>query len=297
MTGLLNVKNVEVADVLSGHAGLAKSLVDAVIPVGHGYGIEQPLHLGRIHQAELAELGNILCGYGFGDAADFGAASVNHGAVGHEVGTEKLILLIALLQNYCATAAAEVKHEGYTVIGEVDEIAVAVTACNEDCLAVVICNEDVLCNLHCGNGGAAAVLQVDAPCVLCADAVLNIAGRGGEGVFLPFLAEAENCIDLQRIYAGALQAVESCQSAHLLRAVACLAGGDILLIDAKFIADSVLCPVSACGFGYLLCRHNGFGKIYTYSADTYRYFFTHCVLTPIGYIRINKTNIVFLRET
>ena len=268
-----------------------------MIPVGHGYGIEQALHLGGVHKTKLAELGNILCGYGFGDAADFGAASVNHGAVGHEVGAEKLILLIALLQNYCAAAAAEIKHKGYAVILEVDEVAVAVAARDEDGLAVVICNEDVLCNLHCGNGGAAAVLQVDAPCVLCADAVLNIAGRGGEGVFLPFLAEAENCIDLQRIYAGALQAVESCQSAHLLRAVACLAGGDILLIDAKFIADSVLCPVSACGFGYLLCRHNGFGKIYTYSADTYRYFFTHCVLTPIGYIRINKTNIVFLRET
>ena len=135
MTGSLDVQDVEVADVLSGHAGLAKSLVDAVIPVGHGYGIEQPLHLGRIHQAELAELGNVFRGYGLGDAADLGATGMDYGAVGHEVGTEKLILLIALLQNYCATAAAEVKHEGYTVIGEVDEIAVAVTACNEDCLA------------------------------------------------------------------------------------------------------------------------------------------------------------------
>lgn len=91
VAGALDVQDVEIADVLAGHAGFAQRFVYAVVPVGHGGGVEHALHLGGVHEPEHAELGHVLRGHGLDDAADLGAAGVHDGAVAHYMGAEQLV--------------------------------------------------------------------------------------------------------------------------------------------------------------------------------------------------------------
>ena len=56
VAGALDVQDVKISDVLAGHAGLAERLVDAVVPVRHGGGVEHALHLRGVHKPEHAEL-------------------------------------------------------------------------------------------------------------------------------------------------------------------------------------------------------------------------------------------------
>ena len=60
MSRTLDVEYVEEPDILAGHSRLAESFVDAVHPVGHRYGIQQALHLYRVHQAQHSEFLVIL---------------------------------------------------------------------------------------------------------------------------------------------------------------------------------------------------------------------------------------------
>ena len=187
------------------------------------------------------------------------------------MGAEQLVFLVALFEYERAAAGAEVEHEGDAAVGEVYEVAVAIAAGHQDGVALIIREEDVLGQLHGRHGGAAAVLHVDAPGAAGADAVLDIAGGGGEGVLLPLLAEAEDGVYLHGVDAGVLQAVQSRERAHLLRAVAGLVGGNALLTYAQFVYDGVLGPGAAGSLGYLLGRHVIVRKVNSYSNYAHGY--------------------------
>ena len=193
---------------------------------------------------------------------------MDHGAIAHQASTQQQILAVILLQNHSTAAGTQVEHKGHTGIGVVDQVAVAVAAADEDGVDLVVSDQHILGDLHGGNAGAATVLHIDAPSVLGADAVLHIAGRGGQGVFLVFLGDTQDHIDLHGIDAGVLQALQCGQGAHFLGAIAGLVGGNIFLVDAQLGADSILTPNAAGGVGDFLCSHNFLGQVGTQTHDT-----------------------------
>ena len=130
------------------------------------------------------------------------------------------VLAVILLEKNCAAACAKVEHKGYTAVGVIDEVTVTIAAANENGVNLVVCNKDILSKLHCGYAGAATVLNVDAPGILRADSVLNVAGGGCERIFLPLLSDTENYVNLKGINSAVLKALESGESTHLLSAVA-----------------------------------------------------------------------------
>ena len=199
------------------------------------------------------------------------------------MGSEQLVFLISLLEYESTAAGTEIEHERDAAVSEVYKIAVAIAAGHQDGVALVVGQEDVLGQLHGRNSGAAAVLHVDAPGAAGADALLNIAGRSGEGVLLPLLSEAEYGVDFHGVDAGVLQTVEGGERAHLLRTIARLIGGDALLTNAQLVYHGVLRPRAAGSLGYLLGRHKSVGKINPDSNYAHRYI-VHIVSLSVSFI-------------
>ena len=188
------------------------------------------------------------------------------------MGAQQKVLSVVFLKQNGAAASAQVEHEGHAVVGVVDHVAVAVAAAHQNGVQLIVGDEHVLGQFHGGYTGAAAVLHVDAPGVFGADAVLHVAGGGGQRIFLPLLGDAEDGVDLQGIDPGVFQTVQRGQRAHLLGAVTGVGRGDELFHDAQLVDHRIFRPVAAGSGGDLGGGHLLLGKIQAQAHDAYIWF-------------------------
>jgi hypothetical protein len=187
-------------------------------------------------------------------------------AVGDDVRTQHPVAPEVAAQEQGAGAGREVEHEGHGRIPEVDQVAVAVAADDHHGGDVRVGDQHVLGDLDRRHAGVAALLDVYAPGAVGADALLDVDGRGGQRIFLPLLAHAEDQIYLQRIDAAACDGIQRGPGTHLLGAV--LGTGDALPDYAELVSHGRLAPVSARGRGDVRRAHAAFRQIEAVAEDS-----------------------------
>ena len=268
------MKNIKIINICTSHIGLTESLINAVIPVGHGNCVKETFHLRRIHKAKHTKLLVILGSNRLKNTTNLRSTGMNNRTIGHKVSAEEKVFAIILLKKDCATTCTQVEHKGYTTVGIINKVTVTVATTNKNSVDLIVCNKHILSELHSRNTGAATVLYVNAPSILSSDSVLNVAGRGGEGVFLPLLGDTEDNVNLKGINSTVFKTLYGCKSSHLLSAVTSLLRGYIFLINTKLCFYRILAPYATCSVGDLFSGHYFFRKVCSNTNDSY---VCHCV--------------------
>ena len=193
----------EVADLRGGVAAALGGAADDPHKVGVAALGEAGLHgLDVVHVEHGVAGGEGRLAQGRHRASGAHVHVIGEVPVGDDLGLQEQVLVVSTAQEDGAAARRQGVHERDAGVSVVDEVAVAVPPGQEHGLEVGVVTHEAAGDTQGGDGGAAALGEVQGPGVLGADELLNLDARDHQRPLFVLFRDGEHTVDLGGIDAG-----------------------------------------------------------------------------------------------
>ena len=103
---------------------------------------------------------DVVAGNRVFSSAKFNAGIARHGAIGYNMRSQQFVTTQIFFQQYGSGLGSQVIHKRTCIVGLIEEIAVAVTACNQNRIQFLIGKHHILRYFKRGHRCAATLLNI-----------------------------------------------------------------------------------------------------------------------------------------